>query len=235
MISTLEALLHNSLDRLSGLLAKWIPPLFAGIIIMLVAWMAALLARWLLIRIFKGIAVDRFLRMSGIASVLTRSGELRASTLAAGVAYWGILLLGFLVALSAFNSQIASRMSETLVFLLPKIVTAILIILGGLWLGQYLSRSALVWAVNENLPAPRRIAAAVRILIVFVAVVVAADHLNFGRSVFLAAFILVVGGAILAASLALGLAGKDAVARYLKSREGPERAEAAGRSLWNHL
>lgn len=235
MISTLQAVLHNSLDRLSGLLATWIPPLFAGLIIMLIAWVAALLAHWLLVRIFKGMAADRFLRKSGIAAVLTRTGELRAASLVARAAFWGILLLGFLVALSAFNSQVTSRISETLVFLLPKIVTAALIILGGLWLGQYLSRSALVWAVNENLPGPRRIAAAVHALIVFVAVVVAADHLDFGRSVFLAAFLLVVGGAVLAASLAVGLAGKETLQRYLQSRQPVERAESAGRSIWNHL
>jgi hypothetical protein len=235
MIATLEAVLHGSLNRLSGLLTTWLPPLFAGIIIMALAWAVALLARWMLIRIFKGIAADRFLRKSGLASMLTRSGDVRTTQLAAGAAYWAVLIVGFLIALSAFNSALTSRMIETMVFLLPKIVTAVLIILGGLWLGQYLSRSALVWAVNEDLPGPRRIAAAVRASIVFVAVVVAADHLDFGRTVFLAAFVLIVGGAVLAASLAIGLAGKDAVLRYLQARSAADRTETAGRSLWNHL
>jgi hypothetical protein len=76
------------------------------------------------------------------------------------------------------------------------------ILLVGAWLSQYLGRSLLVWAVNENLPAPRRIVAAARVLIMFVAVVVVADTLNFARTVFLAAFMILVGGAVLTASLA---------------------------------
>jgi hypothetical protein len=109
------------------------------------------------------------------------------------------------------------------------------ILLAGAWLGQYLGRSMLVWAVNENFPSPRRLAAVVRILIMFVAVVVAADNLDFARSVFLAAFIIFVGGAVLAASLAIGLGrGTGTVQRFLEDKR--ERAvEAGDRSLWSHL
>ena len=86
----------------------------------------------------------------------------------------------------------------------------------------------LVWAVNENFPSPRRLAAVVRILIMFVAVVVAADQLNFARSVFLAAFIIFVGGAVLAASLAIGL-GRGALCRFLEEKR--ERAARIRRPI----
>ena len=118
-------------------------------------------------------------------------------------------------------------------FLLPKLLIAGLILLGGAWLGQYLGRGMLVWAVNENVPSPRRLAAAVRIVIMFVAVVVAADQLDFARSVFLAAFIILVGGAVLAVSLAIGL-NRGAVPRFLDERRSPHE-DAEERSLWSHL
>ena len=65
-------------------------------------------------------------------------------------------------------------------------------------------------------------------------VVVAADALNFARSVFLAAFVIFVGGAVLACSLALGLGGRDAVQRYLAERtDQPAPEEEA--SIWKHF
>jgi hypothetical protein len=138
-----------------------------------------------------------------------------------------------------FDTQLTTQMIESFVFLLPKMVVAGLILLAGGWLAQYLGRSMLVWAVNESLPAPRRMAAAVRVVIMFVAVVVAADQLNFARNVFLAAFIILVGGAALAASLAFGLSGGTTLRRVLDERreeagEGRE-GESRERSLWNHL
>jgi hypothetical protein len=69
---------------------------------------------------------------------------------------------------------------------------------------------------------------------VFAAVVVAADQLDFGRNVFLAAFIMLVGGAALAASLALGLGGREAIRRHLEKELAPPEQQAE-RSLWNHL
>jgi hypothetical protein len=113
-------------------------------------------------------------------------------------------------------------------------VVAGLILLAGVWLSQFLGRSTLVWAVNENVPSPRKLAGAVRVAIMFVAVVVAADQLNFARTVFLAAFIILMGGAVLAASLALGLGSREATSRYFQER-AQAREERGERSLWNHL
>ncbi|MGH9674368.1 MAG: hypothetical protein ACRD44_14405, partial [Bryobacteraceae bacterium] len=120
---------------------------------------------------------------------------------------------------------------ESVVFLMPKLVTAGLILLAGAWLGQYLGRSTLLWASNEEMPSPRILAAGVRAVIMFVAVVVAAEHLSFARSVFLAAFVMLLGGAVLALSIALGFYARDVLRRRIDLR--PESEEE--RSLWSHL
>jgi len=71
-------------------------------------------------------------------------------------------------------------------------------------------------------------------VILFVAVVAAADYLNFARGVFLAAFIILLGAAALAAALAIGLGGRDAARHYLEDRR--QRGEdTQARSLWTHL
>ncbi len=234
MIETMREVLEAVLERLRYQLTTYLPSLLAALIILAGAYATAVIARWVLNRIFKGIAADRFLRRSGLAFLIDSSGRLRATRLVSQTAYWLILLAGFLTGLSVFNTDLTSQMIQTFVLLLPKLAVAGLILLAGFWLGHYLGRSALVWAVNENIPHPRKIAAAVRVVILFVAVVTAADHLNFARSVFLAAFIILLGGSALAASLALGLAGRDAARRYLEDKT-PREEDTHARSLWNHL
>jgi len=234
MIETMQQVLEGVLARLKYQATTYLPSLLAALIILLGAYLTALLTRWLLNRIFKGIAVDRFLRRSGLAFMLDRSGRLRATRLVSETAYWLILLVGFLTGLSVFNTDLTTQMTQGFVFLLPKMVVAGLILLAGVWLSQFLGRSTLVWAVNENVPSPRKLAGAVRVAIMFVAVVVAADQLNFARTVFLAAFIILMGGAVLAASLALGLGSREATSRYFQER-AQAREERGERSLWNHL
>ncbi len=234
MIETMREILEGVLARLRAQLTTWLPSVLAALIILAGAYLLALGVRWALGRMFKGAAMDRFLRRSGLAFLIDSSGRLRATRLVSEAAYWAILLAGLLTGLSAFNTSLTSELIHNFVLLLPKLAVAALILLGGFWLGHYLARSVLVWAVNENIPFPRRIAAGVRVITLFVAIVASADYLNFARGVFLAAFIILLGASALAASLAIGLGGRDAVRRYLEERKS-QAGESGARSLWNHL
>jgi hypothetical protein len=235
MIDTLQAIIRGALERLSQQMQHDLPPVIAALAILLFALLCARAARWLVRRVFKGIEVDLWLRRSGLSTIIDPSGTLRASRVAARVAYWGILIVGLLAALNALGTQVTSRMAEQIVILFPRVATGGLILLAGIWLGQYLGRSALIWAVNEDLPGPRRLALAVRALVIFAAVVVAADTLDFAKGVFLAAFVVILGGAALAGGLALGLGTRDAVSRRLSGDSRSEDRALSGRTLWNHL
>ncbi len=234
MIRTMQLVLEGVLDRLKYQTTTYLPSMLAAVIIVGVAYAAAVAVRWVLNRIFKGVSADRFLRRSGLAFMIDSSGRLRATRIVAEASYWLILMTGFLTGISVFNTDVTTKLTQSFVLLLPKLAVAGVILLAGAWLSQYLGRSTLVWAVNEELPRPRRIAGAVRLLIMFVAVVGAADYLDFARSVFLAAFIILIGGAALTAGLAIGLGGRDAVKRYLEERRSRSE-ESAERSIWNHL
>jgi hypothetical protein len=235
MIETLQTIITGAVDRLSQQLRDDLPPLIAAAAIMGMAYLFARVARWFTLRAFKGIQVDHWLRRSGVASVLHRSGTLRASHVVAQSVYWALLIVGALAALNAFGTNITARMVESAVLLLPRLLLGAVILFSGLWLGQYLGRSMLVWAVNEDLPSPRRLALLVRVLVVFVAVVVTADTLNFAREVFLAAFILLMGGAALAGGLAIGLGARDSVRRRFEERAAAVHENGQERSVWSHL
>lgn len=235
MLETLQLILRQAVDRLRYEMTTYLPPFLAALTILLVALVAAVVTRWLLNRIFKGIAFDRWLRRSGVSLVIAPSGELPPTRIAGQIAYWVILVAGLVTAISALDTKLTSQIAETLLFSLPKLVAGAVLLLGGIWLAQYLARGTLVWAVNEELPAPRRLAMAVRALVLLVTVVAVADYLNFARGVFLIAFALILGGAVLAGSLALGLGGREAVRSYLRERTRREEEEPSERSVWNHL
>jgi hypothetical protein len=232
-MDALRGIVEKAFEQLGATLGGYLPHFLACAAILIFFCLLAMVLRWLVLRIFKGANVDRFLHQTGVYAMLDRSGHMRASRLVAGTVYWGTICLGLLTGLSAFNTEMTTRMINAVVFMLPKLVTATAIVLVGAWLGQYLGRSMLIWACNEGLPSPRNLSAGVRILIVFVAVVAAAEHLDFARNVFLAAFIIVVGGMVAAASIAVGLSIRDVLRRRLAPSDEPE--EVTRGSLWNHL
>jgi hypothetical protein len=233
MIDILKTVVEEAAARLHHQIVTYLPPLLAAVVMIIGAYVAALLVRWLIYRIFKGFAVDKFLRESGVVYLLAPSGRLQATRIVAATAFWCILLSGFLLALNVFGSDFTTKVQQAIVSLLPKLFVAGLILLSGRWLSHYLGRGALVWAVNENLPSPRWIATGVRTLVMFAAVVVAADQLHFSSRVFFAAFVIVIGGAVLAASLAIGLGNRVTRQLFEERRSGSE--DSAERSLWSHL
>ena len=165
MINLFESVMRETIQRISNQFSTYAPGVLTGILIVLIAYVLARVARWLISRIFKGIAFDRFLRQSGLLSMLNRSGSVRTVEIVANTAFWLILLGGVVTGVSAFDTQITSQITQTVIFLSPKLLAAAGIIVAGFWLGQYLSRHILVWAVNEGIPSGRRLAQAVRVLV----------------------------------------------------------------------
>jgi hypothetical protein len=235
MLETLQLILTQAAGHLRYVTTTYMPLVLAALTILLVAFVCALVARWVLNRIFKGIAFDRWLRHSGVSSVIAPSRNLRPTRIVGETAFWLILAVGLVTALGALNTTWTSAIAESLVFFFPKLAAGAALLLGGILLAHYLARGTLVWAVNEELPAPRRLAMAVRAVVLLVTIVAVADYLNFARGVFLSAFILILGGAVMAGSLALGLGGRDAVRAYLQERHRREEGESAERSVWSHL
>jgi hypothetical protein len=233
MTGTLRKVLEDALERLHSQVTAYLPAFLAAVILMLGAWIVAASLRWLIYRIFKGLTIDKFLRQSGLALMIDRSGRLRATRLVAESVHGGVLIGGALMGLSVFNTNLTMQITQGFVSLLPKLLVAGVILLAGAWLSQFLGRSMLVWSVNEGLPHPRRLAALVRILILFVAVVVVADQMNFARGVFLTAFVILIGGAVLCVALTIALGAAGSVRKYLDEKR--EAHESGERSLWNHL
>jgi len=240
MFETINEIFTRTWSHLYAGVTFYLPPLFVAFVVVALAWLVAHVGRFLVSRLVTGLAADRFLRSTGLSNLVRPQGELRTGPLVARAVFWILFLGGVLSAISVFETQWTQRIVETVVLLMPKALTAGVILIAGLWLSLYLSRSALLWASEEHLPAPRRWASVVRVVVIFTAVVVAADVLNFAPGVFFAAFVILVGGAALGAAIAVGLGGQHAVRRWVTGGEtgdsgvpGAEKEEEA--SLWRHL
>ncbi|MEZ5351674.1 MAG: hypothetical protein R2762_03495 [Bryobacteraceae bacterium] len=234
MFRTIEDILQNTTDRIYQQATVLLPSFLAATVVLFGAWIVACVVRWAIRRIFTAAALGRFLSESGLQAMMGRYGERPPGELLSASAYWLILFAGALSAVDVFGTSLTTEIVSTAVFLLPKLVIAGVLLMAGFWLARFLGRHTLVWALNEGLPYPRRWGGAVRVAISFATIVVAADTLDFARHVFLAAFIIGVGGSALAASLAFGLGGRDAAGRLLSPRQHTED-EHGEQGVWHHL
>jgi hypothetical protein len=121
MLGLLEQILKQAMERVSSQLLNYAPGVLAAIFILVISIIVAKGVRWLLLKIIKGIAIDRFLSKVGLH---TDVDTWKTPQVAAQFAYVLILALGALSALDSFNSELTSRLIETTVMLCPKLLIA---------------------------------------------------------------------------------------------------------------
>jgi hypothetical protein len=206
--------------------ANFLPGVLVSLMLILVAFVVAVLARLLLVRALRGLEFDRRAERLGLAALVGWPASASPTQAVVRVVYWTILILGLLVSLTALNATIPSRLALSVFEYLPDLLAALMILVVGAIAARFLARSVLIGAVNMQLRSARLLSLAVKWLVLIVVVAMALDHLGIGRRILVLAFGILFGGVVFAAALALGLGAKDAVGRALERQlREPVRGE----------
>ena len=139
--------------------------------------------------------------------------------LIARAAFWGCVLLGLIIGVSAFDASYATG-TPLPISLLPYLthaVGAILLLIAGALIARFLARSVLIGAVNAQLQYARFLSLGVKWLVLVLTAAMVLDHLEVGGRVVELAFGILFGGIVLTLALAVGLGSRDLVSRSLES------------------
>src|SRR6476646_9370516 len=149
--------------------ARFLPRLIVMLIIAIVGWVFAYIAKVVVRSILRLIKFDRLSENAGASQLLTRAALPSSSELLSRFVFWvawlGFILLGVSVlGILGLQEQIARFF-----LFLPRLFVAIFIMFFGMLAASFFSRAALLAAVNANVPSPRVVSLAVRsMIIVFV-------------------------------------------------------------------
>jgi hypothetical protein len=177
------------------------------------------LVRLVLTRGAHAIGFDRLMERWGVAPSLRRSGLLRpASELLGLVGFWAVFLVFASAGVDAITPAGGGSATVLLLAFLPQFFAAVLIIVVGWLVANFLSRSLLIAAVNARLPEARLLARAAHWGVLLFAVATALTQLGIGKEMVLVAFGITFGGLVFALALAFGLGGRDIAADLLARR-----------------
>jgi len=214
--------LRQSIHRVVLVLANFLPGiaafLLAVVFFTLIGWGLSVLLR----RIFVSLRFDERLasrQPNGTTpSVADWSPSHSPTLLASRFVFWGCVLIGVAVGLSAFDASYSAN-STISIFLLPyvtHITGAVLLVLAGSILARFLARSVLIGAVNAQMQYARFLSLGVKWLVLVLAGAMALDHLQVGGHIVELAFGILFGGIVLTLALAIGLGSRDLVTRSIE-------------------
>lgn len=212
-------------DRLESMWAymvSYLPQLLGAIVILIVGWIVAKLLESGTETILEKTRFDMAVDRGGVRAALARTGsKLDPSSLVARLVFWIVFLVAILMAANALGLTAVANMFERLVAYIPNVIVAVLIIVMGMVIGEFVKD--LIMASVGSLSGVSPVAHVAKVAIMTLAVFMALDQLGIARNIVVTAFTLVLGAAALAAGLAFGLGNRELAGEYM--RRWVERAE----------
>ncbi|HDZ62202.1 MAG TPA: hypothetical protein ENH40_03530 [Nitrospirae bacterium] len=205
---------------------EFMPSLLASILIFVLGVFLSFILKKVFIRVFKTVNLDKLSEKFGITEVLRKWGVKESvSLLLTKVLGWIIIFSFLLISLLTLRIATIEGFLRELFLYTPNVFTAILILLAGYLLSNFLGRTALIASVNAGLKISGFIGKFVKFTVFFLAVTMALEQLGIGKDTILVAFAVIFGGVVLTLAIAFGVGGQDAAKEYIDKRlkgEGDE-------------
>jgi small-conductance mechanosensitive channel len=201
--------LEQVYSKLFHMIAEFLPRFLVMLIIVLIGLLVALVLRYILRALLGLTKLDRVSEQAGASRVLRMAHLPCMSELLSRSIFWvtwlGFLLVGISVlGIPGFQEQI-SRLFR----FLPEVFVAILIMFLGVAIANFLSRAALLAAVNAGHPSARILSWSIRFVIWILAITMTLEELGLARQTVISAFSIVFGAIMLGLAIAFGLGGQD--------------------------
>ena len=219
----------SALLEVGDRLATILPSLLVMLLLVAAGLVIGWIVRIVVSRGASAVGFDHHLERWGLASSLRRSGILRSpSELLGALAFWAIFVVFASFGIDSLRLPGGAGATVFLLAFLPPLFAAVLILLVGVLVANFLSQGLLIAAVNAGVPEARLLARAVQWGIVLFAGATALTQLGIGKEMVLVAFGITFGGLVLALALAFGLGGRTIAQEILRRRlrrESPPREE----------
>lgn len=197
----------------------FLPRLLGALIIVALGWALALALRNLVRRALVAARFDQLSESSGMGQLFRRADiPIAPSELAGRMLFWTVWIIFLMSAISAIGLDALTHLTVAFFVYLPRVLAAVLILMGGFLFGNFLGRAAVLAVVNGGFASASMIGSAVRLLIAILAFAMALDQLQIARNIVTAAFAIAFGALMLAAALAFGLGGRDVARQVLEER-----------------
>jgi small-conductance mechanosensitive channel len=208
--------LGQAYTNLVHMLAEFLPRLLVMLVIVFVGLLVAYVLRTLLRALLHVTRLDRLSEEAGASRFLRMAALPSMTELLSRSLFWvtwsGFILIGISVLGVAGLQEQISR----LFLLLPAIFVAILILFLGLVTANFLSRAALLAAVNAGYPSPKIVSWSIRFVIWALAIAMALEVVGVARQTVIAAFSIVFGAFMLGLAIAFGFGGQDLAREFLE-------------------
>lgn len=194
---------------------NFVSSLCAIILILLVGWIIARIIKNVVVRLLDVLQLDSFVEKVGVDKILAKGGiKYSISELIGVLSYWIIILIALVIAISAvnLNGQAASLLN-TIVLYIPRVISAIFILVVGIFFASFVNAAVLTAAANIGVEQAGLLSRLSQFIIIIFTIDIALKQLMIDIGAIENAVLILLSSLGLAFALAFGLGCKDIAGR----------------------
>lgn len=216
-MTNFDMLVIYPIKEMLAKVASFIPTLIGALLILVFGYIIAKIIRDVVHQALKAIRFDSVADKAGISGVLSKGGiKMTASELLGVLVYWLVAIMVLVVTVNALGLTIASQLLERLFAYIPNVISAVFVMVLGMFLANFMADAVNATARNTSVPNPDLLGKMSRWAIIIFAVSISLEELGIAPLLVGTTFHILFGAICLALALAFGLGGKDAAAKYLE-------------------
>lgn len=212
--------LQRGLDALIG----FIPNLLGCLVILLVGYLVARLAKVVVAKLLAAVGLDRALSGSQAGTYVERlSPGARPSRLVATVTFWFIFIYAIAAAIGALKIPTLTNFMGNVQDYLPNVIAAVLILVLGVTIAGAVGD--LVRRVAGDTAAGRVVRAVAPTLVLAIVVFMVLNQLRIASAIVTTTYIALIGMLAVAGALAFGLGGREVAADMMRDAYDTSRRD----------
>lgn len=184
-----------------------LPALLAALVILITGYfLARQVQRWV-DDTLKRLDFNRMAAAGGLDEAAQRAGALDPIRATAKLVFWLVMLVVILLASTALGLESINEMFGTMLAFIPTLIAAIVVIILGLVVGEFVR--GLILASAGSVPGVPTLAKLAKGAVVVIGIFMALQVVGVAEEIVTAAFTLILGAVALAVGLAFGLGNRD--------------------------
>lgn len=195
----------------------FLPRLVLALVVVIVGLLIAKAIRFAVRRALRAINFHVVTRRSGMDSFLQIGGaETDSTELFALLCYWLVILASLVIAANGLGLTYVTELLSRVTVFVPKLIVALVILALGSYFARFVGGLVEAYCRKAGVFDADALGKIARYALMVFVVMIALDHLEIGGSVIRDAFLIVLGGIVLALALAFGLGGRRWAAARLE-------------------
>lgn len=198
-------------------IAAFLPRLALAALVLLAGFLIAKALRFALVKGLRAINFHIVTQRSGMDGFLQRGGtELDTVELFGRLLYWVVILAALIVAFNSLGAAYVTELLGRVMLFVPRVIVGLLILAFGTYFARFVGNAVTTYTHGIGVRDAASLGRLAQYAITVFVVMIALDQLDIGGVIVRHAFLILLGGIVLALALAFGLGGKEWAAARLE-------------------